>query len=57
MTNIKLVPNKTTEQEIEEIELPTFDIIVHEEDTWFNDAIEQQEEEIRRINKDNSLHH
>jgi hypothetical protein len=44
--------NKEIEEELEEIGLPNFDIIVHEDDTWFDDKIKEIEE-IRRIEERN----
>ena len=50
MTKFRLIESKSLEEEIEEIELPTFDIIVHEEETWFERAVRQikEDEQIQR---------
>lgn len=46
MTQLTLVPTKSVEQEVEEIQLSFFDSIVHEEDeTWFQEALKHLEEE------------
>lgn len=45
MTKLTLIESKSLEQELEEIELRTFDIIVHEKETWFERAIQQIEED------------
>lgn len=45
MTKFRLIESKPLEEEIEEIELPTFDIIVHEEETWFERTIREIEED------------
>ena len=44
MTTLKLILSKTVEEEIEEIQLPLFDIIEHDEETWFTEAIKKLEE-------------
>lgn len=52
MTNLELITNLSTEEEIEEeldeINLPDFDIILYEESTWFSDVIEDLEKEIKK---------
>lgn len=48
MTELKLIKSKPVEEqikeELEEIQLGMFDIIEHDEDTWFTDAIADYEE-------------
>ena len=62
---LQLIKNKSTEEEIieevEDIELPHFDIIVHTEDdlfegNWFTDMMEEQEEAIKQIKRDHNIH-
>ncbi len=59
MTNLELITNLSTEEEIEdeldEINLPDFDIIVHEESSWFDDMLEEQTAAIEKIKRDNNL--
>jgi hypothetical protein len=38
-----LVPSKSVEEEIEEIQLPLFDIIVNEDGTWFEKEVSKLE--------------
>lgn len=46
MTNIYLVPpSKSVEEEIEEIQLPLFDIIINEDGTWFEKTVRKLEEQ------------
>lgn len=60
MTKLTLINSKPVneqiEEEIEEIQLPLFDIIVHEESTWFEDMITEQNEAIERIKRDHNIH-
>jgi len=59
MTNLELITNLSTEEEIEEeldeINLPDFDIILYEESTWFDDMISEQTAAIEKIKRDNNL--
>lgn len=59
MTNLELITNLSTEEEIEEeldeINLPDFDIILYEESTWFESMIEEQTAAIEKIKRDNNL--
>lgn len=56
---LQLIKEKSTVEEIaeevEEIELPRFDIIEFEEDSWFSDMIEEQTAAIEKIRRDNNL--
>ena len=46
---LELVKKPTVEETIEEIQLPLFDLTIHEEDeTWFQEALKQLED--TRIN-------
>lgn len=60
MPNLTLISRKSTEEEIieetEEINLPTFDIIIHTEDSWFQDMIDEQTAAIEKIKRDHNLH-
>lgn len=57
MPKLTIVPSILVEEEIkdraQEIDMPSFDIIPYEEDTWFDDMIQEQEEAIRRIVEQN----
>lgn len=57
MPKLTIVPSIPVEEEIrdrvQEIDMPGFDIIPYEEDTWFEDMIEEQEDAIRRIVEQN----
>lgn len=59
MANLTLISSKSTDEEtkeeLEEIELPFFDIIVHEDETWFTDLIEEQNALIEKIKRDHNL--
>lgn len=43
---LSIVPTKSTEEEINDIQLSMFDIIVHteEDSTWFQEALKQLED-------------
>lgn len=60
MTTLTLIKSRPLEEqlkdELEEIELPMFDIIVHTEDSWFQDMILEQEAAIEKIKRDHNLH-
>lgn len=45
MAKLTLIESKPLEEELEEIELPTYDIIVHEDETWFERTIREIEED------------
>lgn len=59
MAKFELITSKSREEEIEEevteLELPFFDIIVHEDETWFDDMIDEQNALIEKIKRDNNL--
>lgn len=43
MEKLKIVKTNTLEQEIEEINLPNFDINANYDENWFTDIIKQHE--------------
>lgn len=44
MTKLYLIKSPTLEEELEEIQLPLFDIIIHEDENWIQKAIRELEE-------------
>jgi hypothetical protein len=40
---LTLIKSKSLDEELEEIEIPIFDIIVHDEETWFERMIDDLE--------------
>lgn len=61
MTKLTLINSKPIntelEEEMEEIGLPNFDIIVHEEETWFDEKIKEIEELNRITERNKSMDH
>lgn len=55
MTDIKIVPNRTIKEEIEEIGLPNFDIMIYEEESWFDEMIKEIEQIVREDERKRSL--
>lgn len=55
MTTLTLIKNKSVEEEIEDIDLPNYDIIIHEVDTWFDDKIKEIEELKRITERDRGM--
>jgi len=59
MTDLECITSTSSEEEIEdeleEIGLPGFDIIVHEDDDWFSDMMDEQNAAIEKIKRDNNL--
>lgn len=46
MTKLYLVPPlKTIEEELEEIQLPLFDLFMNEDGTWFHEAVKKLEDD------------
>ena len=48
MTKLTLINSPTLEQELEEIQLPLFDIIVNPDGTWFTRAVEELENDTNK---------
>jgi hypothetical protein len=47
MTRLKLIPSKTVEEQIEEINLPNFEINENFDENWFTETIKQHEEALK----------
>jgi len=52
MANLELIKDKSTreeiEDEVEEIQLPLFDITIHDDETWFQNMIKEINEMIKQ---------
>ena len=51
MATFRLIESKSLEEEIEDIELPMYEIIVHEEETWFEKSIREIEKLEEMLNR------
>lgn len=53
MSKLKLVESKSLTEEIKEIELPEFDVVFHEDETWFTEAVKQHEAALKKMENPN----
>lgn len=60
MPSLTLIDSKSDDEkikkEIEEIQLPLFDIIIHEDESWFEEMITEQNDVIEKIKRDHNIH-